>query len=188
MSFQVWDVIGRSLVVDSGEDDLGTGGHPLSKITGNSGQRWDGRLMCYACICVFQNSLSATTLPSICLYDLYVWEYMAYLVIFACFSRLACGIIARSAGLFQNPKVICACDGVSLWEERDRPLAGPGRRALETPAASLWRELRFVIAVAVNWRAAENQGALRQAVHFLYGWTFMHNSTKLYNDAFILWN
>lgn len=36
---QVWDVIGRSLVIDEGEDDLGQGGHPLSKITGNSGKR-----------------------------------------------------------------------------------------------------------------------------------------------------
>uniref|UniRef100_A0A3Q2QZZ6 Superoxide dismutase copper chaperone n=1 Tax=Fundulus heteroclitus TaxID=8078 RepID=A0A3Q2QZZ6_FUNHE len=88
---KVWDVIGRSLVVDSGEDDLGQGGHPLSKLTGNSG---DG---------------------------------------------LACGIIARSAGLFQNPKKICACDGVTLWEERDRPIAGKGRSKTnpETPAAHL---------------------------------------------------
>lgn len=39
-TLQVWDVIGRSLVVDSGEDDLGRGGHPLSKQTGNSGERW----------------------------------------------------------------------------------------------------------------------------------------------------
>uniref|UniRef100_A0A4W3GTB2 Superoxide dismutase copper/zinc binding domain-containing protein n=2 Tax=Callorhinchus milii TaxID=7868 RepID=A0A4W3GTB2_CALMI len=70
--------IGRSVVVDSGVDDLGKGSHPLSKLTGNAG---DG---------------------------------------------LACGIIARSAGLFQNPKQICSCDGVTLWEERDRPLAGPG--------------------------------------------------------------
>lgn len=36
---KVWDVIGRSLVIDEGEDDLGRGGHPLSKITGNSGKR-----------------------------------------------------------------------------------------------------------------------------------------------------
>ncbi|KAM9717667.1 LOW QUALITY PROTEIN: copper chaperone for superoxide dismutase [Menidia menidia] len=88
---KVWDVIGRSLVVDEGEDDLGRGGHPLSKLTGNSGQ------------------------------------------------RLACGIIARSSGLFQNPKQICACDGVSLWEERDRPVAGRGRShaGAETPPANL---------------------------------------------------
>lgn len=35
--------------------------------------------------------------------------------------RLACGIIARSSGLFQNPKTICACDGVSIWDERQSP-------------------------------------------------------------------
>ncbi|XP_030636715.1 copper chaperone for superoxide dismutase [Chanos chanos] len=86
---KVWDVIGRSLVVDSGEDDLGRGGHPLSKQTGNSGE------------------------------------------------RLACGIIARSAGLFQNPKQICACDGVTIWEERDRPLAGKGRKVTDPPSANL---------------------------------------------------
>lgn len=33
-------MIGRSVVIDEGEDDLGQGGHPLSKITGNSGKRW----------------------------------------------------------------------------------------------------------------------------------------------------
>lgn len=43
-------------------------------------------------------------------------------------ERLACGIISRSAGLFQNAKQICACDGVTIWDERNRPLAGPGRR------------------------------------------------------------
>ncbi|CAJ1085958.1 copper chaperone for superoxide dismutase-like [Xyrichtys novacula] len=87
---KVWDVIGRSLVVDAGEDDLGLGGHPLSKQTGNSGE------------------------------------------------RLACGIIARSASLFQNPKKICACDGVTIWEERDRPIAGQGRsKNSETPTANL---------------------------------------------------
>ncbi|XP_010784466.1 copper chaperone for superoxide dismutase, partial [Notothenia coriiceps] len=54
-------------------------------------------------------------------------------------ERLACGIIARSAGLFQNAKQICACDGVTLWEERDRPIAGKGRSkaSTETPAAHL---------------------------------------------------
>ncbi|XP_072946838.1 copper chaperone for superoxide dismutase [Epargyreus clarus] len=43
-------------------------------------------------------------------------------------STIACGIIARSAGVFQNPKRICACDGVVVWDERERPLAGRGRR------------------------------------------------------------
>lgn len=39
-----------------------------------------------------------------------------------------CGIISRSAGIFENWKRICACDGVTIWDERDRPLAGAGRR------------------------------------------------------------
>uniref|UniRef100_F6UQH5 Copper chaperone for superoxide dismutase n=1 Tax=Equus caballus TaxID=9796 RepID=F6UQH5_HORSE len=86
---KVWDVIGRSLVIDEGEDDLGQGGHPLSKITGNSGE------------------------------------------------RLACGIIARSAGLFQNPKQLCTCDGLTIWEERGRPIAGKGRKEPAQPAAHL---------------------------------------------------
>ncbi|KAF6332700.1 copper chaperone for superoxide dismutase [Rhinolophus ferrumequinum] len=86
---KVWDVIGRSVVIDEGEDDLGQGGHPLSKITGNSGK------------------------------------------------RLACGIIARSAGLFQNPKQICSCDGLTIWEERGRPIAGSGRKEPAQPPAHL---------------------------------------------------
>lgn len=39
-------------------------------------------------------------------------------------QRLACGIVARSAGIFQNYKKICACDGLTLWDERDRSLTG----------------------------------------------------------------
>ncbi|XP_011167360.2 copper chaperone for superoxide dismutase isoform X3 [Solenopsis invicta] len=38
-------------------------------------------------------------------------------------ARVACGIIARSSGLFQNTKKICACDGLTIWDERDRALA-----------------------------------------------------------------
>ncbi|NXH13725.1 CCS dismutase, partial [Bucco capensis] len=34
---KVWDIIGRSVVVSAGEDDLGRGCHPLSRVTGNSG-------------------------------------------------------------------------------------------------------------------------------------------------------
>ena len=41
------------------------------------------------------------------------------------FCRLTCGIIARSAGLFQNSKKFCACDGKILWE--DKPLYVPTR-------------------------------------------------------------
>lgn len=37
-------------------------------------------------------------------------------------NRLACGIIARSSGLFQNTKKICACDGLTIWDERDKAL------------------------------------------------------------------
>lgn len=47
--------------------------------------------------------------------------------------RLACGIIARSAGILQNYKKICACDGVTIWDERDKPLAG-GNRSVKTPS------------------------------------------------------
>ncbi|KAJ8925541.1 hypothetical protein NQ315_009381 [Exocentrus adspersus] len=36
-------------------------------------------------------------------------------------KRIAAGIIARSAGLFQNPKTICACDGVTIWDETSKP-------------------------------------------------------------------
>lgn len=43
-------------------------------------------------------------------------------------TKLSCGIISRAAGIFQNWKRICACDGVTIWDERDRPLAGAGRR------------------------------------------------------------
>ncbi|XP_034955350.2 copper chaperone for superoxide dismutase isoform X2 [Zootoca vivipara] len=86
---KVHDIIGRSLVVDAGQDDLGRGSHPLSKVTGNSGE------------------------------------------------RVACGIIARSAGLFQNPKKICTCDGVTLWEERERPAARPDRKAAGQPTPHL---------------------------------------------------
>jgi len=46
-------------------------------------------------------------------------------------SRVACGIIARSAGLLQNVKKICACDGVTIWDERNKPAAGSGRQAQE---------------------------------------------------------
>ena len=45
-----------------------------------------------------------------------------------CGEALSCGIIARSAGIFENAKRICACDGVTLWDERNKPLVGPGRQ------------------------------------------------------------
>ncbi|CAI9734784.1 copper chaperone for superoxide dismutase-like [Octopus vulgaris] len=36
-------------------------------------------------------------------------------------DRVGCGVIARSAGLFQNVKKICACDGVNVWNEKVKP-------------------------------------------------------------------
>lgn len=34
-------------------------------------------------------------------------------------ERVSCGIIARSAGLFENEKRICLCDGTTLWDEKN---------------------------------------------------------------------
>ncbi|XP_022197059.2 copper chaperone for superoxide dismutase [Nilaparvata lugens] len=70
---KVWDIIGRSIVVTAGRDDLGLGSTAQSPVDGNSGE------------------------------------------------RLACGIISRSAGVFENSKKICACDGLTLWDEREKP-------------------------------------------------------------------
>lgn len=50
--------------------------------------------------------------------------------------RLSCGIISRSAGIFENQKQVCACDGVTIWEERDRPVVGPGRRIAQSSLCS----------------------------------------------------
>jgi len=33
-------------------------------------------------------------------------------------QRVACGIIARSAGLFENTKRLCTCSGATVWQER----------------------------------------------------------------------
>ncbi|KAM8714351.1 hypothetical protein ACLKA7_014476 [Drosophila subpalustris] len=76
---EMWDIIGRSVVITAKADDMGRGGNAQSLIDGNSG------------------------------------------------DRIACGIIARSAGILQNFKRICACDGVTLWDERNKPLAGKER-------------------------------------------------------------
>ncbi|XP_023172631.1 copper chaperone for superoxide dismutase [Drosophila hydei] len=78
-ALDMWDIIGRAVVITANADDLGCGSNPQSRIDGNSGE------------------------------------------------RIACGIIARSAGILQNFKRICACDGVTLWDERNKPLAGKGR-------------------------------------------------------------
>jgi copper chaperone for superoxide dismutase len=36
-------------------------------------------------------------------------------------ETISCGIISRSASIFQNYKRICACSGKVLWDERDLP-------------------------------------------------------------------
>jgi len=43
-------------------------------------------------------------------------------------TALGCAIIARSAGLLQNAKRICACDGIPVWDERNVPNAGYERQ------------------------------------------------------------
>jgi len=48
-----------------------------------------------------------------------------------CGIGVACGVIARSAGLGENDKKICQCDGVTIWDERNKPLAGPSRSNIE---------------------------------------------------------
>ena len=61
--------------------------------------------------------------------------------------RVACGIIARSAGLFENAKRFCACDGVTIWDERDKPVAGEGRQSKNTSipvSAQLWDKIILV--------------------------------------------
>ncbi|XP_062542778.1 copper chaperone for superoxide dismutase [Armigeres subalbatus] len=60
-----------------------------------------------------------------------VWDIIGRSVVITEVSedkRLSCGIIARSAGIFENYKKICACDGVTIWDEREKPLAGSKRR------------------------------------------------------------
>lgn len=49
--------------------------------------------------------------------------------------RVACGIIAKASGLFENPKRICPCSGATLWDERDI--------AKRWPTASQLRWLTF---------------------------------------------
>lgn len=98
---EVYDIIGRSVVITQDPDDFGRGGNDQSRIDGNAGER----------------------------YASFIVEQVFFLLLhFTKIHRIACGIIARSAGILQNFKKICACDGVTLWDERYKPIAG-GTRA-----------------------------------------------------------
>lgn len=33
------------------------------------------------------------------------------------------GVVARSAGVWENDKVVCACSGKTVWEEREEMIA-----------------------------------------------------------------
>ncbi|KAJ1796351.1 copper chaperone [Coemansia sp. RSA 2399] len=68
--FKVWEIIGRSMVVADGADDLGRGAAKSSKVDGGCG------------------------------------------------PGILAGVIARSAGLFENEKQVCACSGNTLWAEQ----------------------------------------------------------------------
>ncbi|KAJ1864495.1 copper chaperone [Coemansia sp. RSA 2703] len=76
--FKVWEIIGRSMVVSAGADDLGKGESARSRVDGSSG------------------------------------------------PGILAGVVARSAGLFENDKLVCACSGNTLWTEQR--LVDQGRR------------------------------------------------------------
>ncbi|KAJ3294992.1 copper chaperone [Borealophlyctis nickersoniae] len=58
--------------------------------------------------------------------DIKVWDAVGRSIVLdrvddkkekAASENAVCGIIARSAGLFQNTKMVCSCSGQTLWEE-----------------------------------------------------------------------
>lgn len=38
-------------------------------------------------------------------------------------AMVVVGVVARSAGAWENDKVVCACSGKTVWEERDEMVA-----------------------------------------------------------------
>lgn len=105
---KISDIIGRSLVITNDSDDLGKGDNPESKINGNSGIRYKWNKLLHIIILLQK------------------FDHYCFKLNFLFLYSLACGIIARSSGLFQNTKKICACDGLTIWDERDRALANHG--------------------------------------------------------------
>ncbi|KAJ2767308.1 copper chaperone [Coemansia nantahalensis] len=55
-----------------------------------------------------------------------VWEVIGRSIVVAAQPAALAGVIARSAGLFENDKQVCACSGHTLWEESR--LVGEGHR------------------------------------------------------------
>ncbi|CAG2195317.1 CCS [Mytilus edulis] len=86
------DILGKSLNKPVGEigEITSTAGRAEFRVTNNNFKVWDiiGRS------CVLHDQAQSTD------------------------NRLLCGIVARSAGLFQNTKRICACDGVPVWGQK----------------------------------------------------------------------
>ncbi|VDI51962.1 copper chaperone for superoxide dismutase [Mytilus galloprovincialis] len=106
-NFKVWDIIGRSCVL-----------HDQAQLTDNRHSQQS------------EQTIGKNRQKDLCK----VWDIIGRSCVLhdqaqSTDNRLLCGIVARSAGLFQNTKRICACDGVPVWDERDTPVAGPSRKS-----------------------------------------------------------
>lgn len=90
--------------------------------------------MCYGYIGDIKSDINGRTSFKIINRRMKVWDVIGRSMVLSekkynsnIWTKLACGVIARSAGLFENAKKICACDGVTIWDERDVPIAGSSR-------------------------------------------------------------
>ncbi|KAG0328851.1 hypothetical protein BG004_002457 [Podila humilis] len=86
---KVWDIIGRSMVVTDRPDDFGQ--RPLTMDTPST-------------TATTETTKTATTTTTRTDDG-------------GSGNGVICGIIARSAGVFENAKKICDCSGTTLWEE-----------------------------------------------------------------------